>query len=261
MFISDVYNNIDYTQNKYNKLIQKLDYRFYLEKNNLIGEDYTLSPIDFFSIDFKPLTPMINKRDYAGIKNHIITSIQNILSNNDYMEENNLKNSLIETYFYIKNNLSEDYDMSEISFQGPEHLRLISEADTYSTLITVYDKILSSIFDHIEIQRNKIFGGIIGDIIDYIENNYDKNITLSTVSETFHINKSYLCELFKQQTGENFSKYISNLRIEKAKKLLRKSNYSIYEISEMVGYKDSSYFGKVFKNVTGISPLKYSKVK
>lgn len=97
----------------------------------------------------------------------------------------------------------------------------------------------------------------IDDVLAFIEANYDQKITLESVAAEFHFNKSYFCQLFKKHTGENFNHYLAMLRIEKAKVLLRQSNQSVYSICRQVGYSNSSYFGKVFKQVVGISPSEY----
>lgn len=260
-FASDIYYELSLTKEKYELLMQKLDLRFYLKKNTLISESYSLEPLEFFCIDNKALMPFITQRDYVQLKKYIYLEIEKYITRKQYIKESHLKNTLTETYFFIKNSLSEDYDMQEITFKGPEHLQCIHNSEEYSTLMPSYDKILCDIFNHVDTQHFKRYGGTIGDAICYIKNNYDKDITLTSISKLFHLNKSYFCELFKQQTGENFSKYLANLRIKNAKKLLKNSDYSVYEISEIVGYKDSSYFCKVFKSITGMSPLKYVKTQ
>ena len=65
--------------------------------------------------------------------------------------------------------------------------------------------------------------------------------------------------LFKQELGTTFNSYLTEYRIKTAIKLMKKNEYKIYEISEMVGYKDSDYFTRIFKKVTGVTPKKYMK--
>lgn len=68
------------------------------------------------------------------------------------------------------------------------------------------------------------------------------------------VSSIYLSHLFKKETGITFSAYVTKLRIEKAKELLRQGDKKIYEISEMVGYQTVQYFSKVFKRETGKTP-------
>ncbi len=107
---------------------------------------------------------------------------------------------------------------------------------------------------------------------DYIENYYYQNITLNLLAETLYIHPNYFSRLFKEKTGENFSKYLLNVRLEVAKKLLQNNNLKTYlsspfffvgscffffQIAEMVGYGSKKYFVKVFKEATGLTPKGY----
>ncbi|GIQ63182.1 hypothetical protein PACILC2_17500 [Paenibacillus cisolokensis] len=86
-----------------------------------------------------------------------------------------------------------------------------------------------------------------------MQQHYDENISLSQLADYLQINKSYLSLLFKQEIGVNFTSYLNNIRIEKAKELLLHTNYKAYEIAKMVGFDNPYYFSKVFKETTGMS--------
>lgn len=94
-------------------------------------------------------------------------------------------------------------------------------------------------------------------IMDYINLHYCENIQLIDLEEQFKLSKYYISQLLKEHTGENFNEYINYKRIEKAKELLKCSDCSIKEISEKVGFNYSYYFGKVFKQLEGITPGEY----
>jgi two-component system response regulator YesN len=93
--------------------------------------------------------------------------------------------------------------------------------------------------------------------VSYIQQNYDKRISLKDVAESLNLSKHYLCSIFKKETGDNVSHYINTLRIEKAKMLLHKKDRKIKEIYEEVGYSNQQYFSKVFKKLTGMTVLEY----
>ncbi len=93
----------------------------------------------------------------------------------------------------------------------------------------------------------------------YLEANYSRSITLKTLEETFFFNASYISRIFKQQVGVNYSDYLLNIRIGRAKELLRTTNRSIDYISETVGFGNSKYFSRIFKEMTGIQPIQYRK--
>jgi YesN/AraC family two-component response regulator len=76
-------------------------------------------------------------------------------------------------------------------------------------------------------------------------------------AKQYYLNQSYLSQLFATETGENFSTYISVLRIKKAKELLKSTNFSTSKVGELVGYKERSYFTKVFEKYEKVTPYKY----
>lgn len=87
-----------------------------------------------------------------------------------------------------------------------------------------------------------------------IEERYMEEITLEAISSKFHVNKSYLSELFKKEIGLTFNKYLNWVRIEKAKELLVIHDMHAAKIAALVGYNDHVYFSIVFKKFTGLPP-------
>lgn len=95
------------------------------------------------------------------------------------------------------------------------------------------------------------------DIVRYVEQNYASDLSLQEVAGKFYVSREYVSRKFKQEYGINFSDYIGNIRIEKAKLLLQNPNLKLSQISEMVGFHDVKYFSKVFKKQVGSSPKDY----
>ena len=101
---------------------------------------------------------------------------------------------------------------------------------------------------------------ITASIASYIDINYgDKNLSLTSVADIFGISEPYLSSIFKQSLGINFSTYVEGVRIEKAKEFLEKTNLSIGEISDHVGYGSANSFCRAFKRVMGSSASEYRK--
>lgn len=96
-------------------------------------------------------------------------------------------------------------------------------------------------------------------ILAYIEQYYTEPLRLSEIASHFHFNASYLSSYFNTHHKEGFSEYLNRVRIKKSMELLENSKVSISNISGMVGYSDHSYFCKVFKRITGMSPGSYRK--
>lgn len=93
--------------------------------------------------------------------------------------------------------------------------------------------------------------------IEFIEQNYQKDLSLEEVSSFVQISPFYLSKIFKKETGENFIDYLTGIRIRKAKELLTNPVLTIKDICYQVGYKDPNYFARVFKKIVGITPTEY----
>jgi two-component system response regulator YesN len=92
---------------------------------------------------------------------------------------------------------------------------------------------------------------------EYIGRHLNRAVTLSEVAEVVRLNMTYFSEYFKDKTGENFTQYVSRVRIEEAKRLLLDPSVKIIEIAEGMGYQNPRYFSKSFKNIVGVTPKEY----
>lgn len=97
-------------------------------------------------------------------------------------------------------------------------------------------------------------GDVITKVKSYIRSHYNQDVSLKSCAEYCHLNPSYLSDLFKTRAGLNLSKYVEQIRVDRAKELLARNSLSIMEVSQLVGYEDSSYFSKVFRRHTGALP-------
>lgn len=97
----------------------------------------------------------------------------------------------------------------------------------------------------------------VADVKEYLDSHYGEKITLDQLSTAFFINKYYLTKVFKEQYGQSITAYLLNVRITKAKQLLRFSEKSVEEIGFEVGLGAPHYFSQTFKSVEGVPPSKY----
>ncbi|MEE0722699.1 MAG: AraC family transcriptional regulator [Caecibacter sp.] len=95
--------------------------------------------------------------------------------------------------------------------------------------------------------------------VDYIHRHLGSELTLRTISEKVYLSESYLSKLFKQEMNMNLMQYINQCRIEEAKRLLQSSNLSVEAIGRQLGYRRTSYFCKMFKSFTSVTPHAYRK--
>ncbi len=97
------------------------------------------------------------------------------------------------------------------------------------------------------------------DIINIIEKDYVKKLSLGDICREMHYSLPYISALFKKETGFSFTDYLQNRRLEETCRLLRETSLPISEIADSVGYQNLKFFGKLFKRFTGLSPGEYRK--
>lgn len=94
----------------------------------------------------------------------------------------------------------------------------------------------------------------------YVEEHYDEKIVLEDLAQIVDLNPVYFSVLFKKETGLNFSAYLTNIRMEAAKEMIRNGNETIAAIAEKVGYKDARYFSQTFTKLIGVKPALYRRL-
>ncbi|WP_127498763.1 response regulator [Paenibacillus glycanilyticus] len=98
---------------------------------------------------------------------------------------------------------------------------------------------------------------IIDSVQQYVQQHYDEDLSLQWVSDKYFIHPNYFSKRFKQIVGISYNDYVTRVRIERSKELLKTTTLKIARISQLVGYEDQGYFCSVFKKVTGVSPSAY----
>ena len=91
----------------------------------------------------------------------------------------------------------------------------------------------------------------------YIQDHYSEKITLTTAAEQVYISTAYLSRLFKQETGMNFTDYLTQVRIGEAKQQLKEESFSVQEIAQNTGFGNTQYFSRCFRKETGMTPTEY----
>jgi len=129
----------------------------------------------------------------------------------------------------------------------------ITKIDKLTSLLKL---VIKKSINHINTEDKKL-NPIIKQVLSYIDNNYNKDISIKVLSSTFNVNAAYLGQLFKNETGDMLTNYLNKIRIDKAKDMLLHSNFKANEISEKVGYVNENYFYRIFKKITGVSPTNF----
>lgn len=90
-----------------------------------------------------------------------------------------------------------------------------------------------------------------------IQKQYMEDLSMQEMARQMNYSEAYFCKLFKQCFGQNFTSYLTEYRVNEAKKLLAQLTFNVKDVGRAVGYSDANYFAKVFKRITGLSPSEY----
>lgn len=105
------------------------------------------------------------------------------------------------------------------------------------------------------------YSSLVQEGMRYLEKNYNRNLSLEEICDALGVSRNYFSFLFKKETGENIWSYLTTIRLNKAKELLRSTDDKTYSIAYQVGYDNPSYFSKLFKKSTGMTPNEYRRTE
>lgn len=152
----------------------------------------------------------------------------------------------------------------ETHYKSAPYLRLdesIMSSMSFSEIERAFTNHFSSILFEIRAHRLVMSGTAVETIKRWISANYNQHADLNTLANMVFLTPSYLSKLFKQETGLTLTDYITEIRLRKAKHLLKNApDLKIHEIGAEVGYGDPAYFNKLFKRVVGVTPNEYKRI-
>jgi two-component system response regulator YesN len=179
--------------------------------------------------------------------------------------ETTLKSNLIKNYIIVDvvlavaklvNDLGGDVDMVIPELNSIE--MTMSNIKTIEQLREQVKKILSSALTYRDSQPKGQYKELIRQSKEYIERQYiNPELSLHEVAAQANLSASHFSVIFSQETGQNFKEYLTEVRINKAKELLRMTSLRSADIAYQVGYNDPHYFSSLFKKKTGFSPIEF----
>ncbi len=228
-------NTINYNENIASRTGIKLDYPLNIE------------------IELESSVKSLNKKRSNDIISRIVS---------DYQQKNipinQAKNIFDEMFTVICRTLhKETGDLDILSRMRKKCKMKIYDASDYSELLK---NLLDFIGEMIDVIREILLQGktgLVERVNSYIKDNYFEDLTLQSIADVFYISPNYLSSIFNEKNKISLSDYINEIRIEKAKEYLTKSNMKISMIGRKVGYNNLSYFSHIFKKFTGFTPKEY----
>ena len=184
------------------------------------------------------------------ISDYILETI--IYANNDM---NAIRLRLYEFFILLNRYLNKE---SQLKHAVPEYIfDDLKNIETQGEAKRYIHRYLYGILEEIEAQKDNKTITVLDKAIKYIEENYDQGITLEDVAFEIGFSTYYFGKMFKKTFKSSFTDYLTNVRITKAKELLRVPQLTVKDITYRVGYMDPNYFTRVFKKSEGITPTEY----
>lgn len=247
------FNNISSVKNIYNdKFLPYLSKKFYYKKKVVLNTEDSILNKDIDKFDSSKYEYLLKKKDFIQainlIKNYVDKSILDQID--EYKLKNLIKNLL---YNLIVNLESYNLDTEELR---QRYFKKIDKVLYVEEFILEIDSILLELKElinkNINLEEDRIT-----EILEYIDENYNKSLELRDIANELNLNYYYLSYYFNSHCNEGFLEYLNRIRIEKACDLLKENKRYVSEISSMIGYSDHSYFCRVFKKITGYTPSSY----
>ncbi|WP_445489987.1 response regulator [Niallia sp. 03133] len=231
-------------------LLEKKKIRVYCKKETDVP---SLKSLMAYSADIKLAVQSGDRKLVSELVEQIIK---------DYTSEQYLSiqqlNQLENEYLVISQRWYKDYQIPQKTYTDMEQrMALFLNKDGTFNIEAYKQKIMREMMVFIKRIAEKKKTNIMSEIEKYLLGNFHRDVKLQELSEHFYISREYISRKFKQEFQVNISDYLVNVRIEKAKNLLKNSKLKIYDIAKMVGYQDDKYFRKVFKKTAGLTPNEY----
>ena len=231
--------------------------------------------LERYFVSYEKYTEFLDKTDYSGVDRKLI---------NDFLKLGSVEECrpFVEEYFAAigehnyKSLLLRQYMTMDIFYCVQEFLKKLKAEPPEVPESVVDIKRVPKVIESVEMTKaylieeftaalqardrasNDRYGSVIRDAKEYIRANFSQSdLSLNRIAVHIGVSPSYFSSIFKQETGQSFVEYLTQVRMERACELLKCTSYRTSEIGEQVGYNDSHYFSAAFKKAMGQSPKEY----
>lgn len=260
--LGDVVSKISDVINSYQSAVDACKHKFYLGSNQIIYIQ-DVEPIK----EKRAFKLSVQEKFMTAVKVGDVNEVNNTIRKlfNDLSTEREdivtVRMVCLELITHALRAIYEVGGKPEILLSEPN---LWVEINSILTIDQLYSFVISKIsilLDNLISKRKSKNEKIVEAVKNIIEQEYNKNISLDSVSDMVHLSSCYLSSLFSQEFGITFKDYLINTRISKAKEFLANPDTKVYEVAEKVGYQDPHYFSQIFKKLTGLTPAQYRNIQ
>ena len=265
--VSCKFNGYETIPDKFEEALKVLEFKFYKGPNCIIFPYESNNRQYLPEINYKGLSMFLDKHDFKNLEASVKDIFISGISKNSFIEPYALKKAYEGIiHFIIQKNYEMGFNTEELNIKKIYYFKKIENACYFSDLLLYGSEIINDIAVSIKNSTGMKYNQmkynlpVINQVIDYVIKNYDKDVSLSAIAAHIHHNSCYLSQLFKRETNMNFNEFVTNLRMDAAKKMLKDPLNNMDKVCESIGYHDQSYFGKVFKKVVGMCPSEFHNI-
>lgn len=212
----------------------------------------------------------VDKLNHKIIENFIHTGLRREVSNfvDDYfmsLGEKSVQSLMFRQYVAMDFYLAAVAFLERLGFSSKELVERCGDLKEMEQVIQTIEqtkeyikKVLDATLECRESVSRKRYSDLLKEAVSYIEHHYEEeDISLNQVAASVNISPSHFSTIFSKEMGETFIEYLTNVRMERAKQLLRSSTMKTAEIAYAVGYKDAHYFSYLFKKIQKCTPREF----
>jgi two-component system response regulator YesN len=240
----------------YNTAVLLMQCSFFYDYNSIItANEQDAIPVTINNNLYKKFEEELTFNDRENVYD-IVNDIFQSLKNNQSLLPNYAKDIYYKLYNLLQNVASSKHISSFFEEFNTAVLDNITKCESLSILNQMLLDKLDNYFN--ALQKENQENATIYAIKEFISKNYsNEHLSVKDISENVFLSSTYVCTIFKNDTGKTLNQYLTEYRIEKAKSMLKDYRNKITDISSKVGYSDGNYFGKAFKKLVGLSPSEY----
>jgi len=187
----------------------------------------------------------------------IISALRDSISNNI---KNYSRDLLLLSIYLSEAAIDLDVNIDYVFHEGDELFGTFKRLETIESISECMESFFRKVMGDLKDKQKDSNSSYINKAMNCIKENLNGEISLTTVADALYVSSNYLSRIFKQEVGESFIEYIIREKMNEAKRLLETSSQKVYEIANVLNYKDVNFFSKTFKRNFGVTPSEYREL-
>lgn len=259
IFVSQTFESVENVPLAYLQVCQTIGLKSVMSDSTVVFFDEVMSNRNYreyksFEAFIERFEKAIQRKKDAEIK-EIFHELFIYVESSKYIELGQIR-YFISSIVYIANHYLDKYGYTdELIWGNDEEKYLMLQGITRKEDFIKFLHAIEGKVNVIGVEDSDNY--IVRNVKKHLKQHYKEGVVLKEVAETFGLTNTYLSMLFKKETGETLKDYLTSLKIEKAKELLKETNWQVSEIAKEIGYENEHYFSRIFKQKTEMTPTGY----